>query len=86
MICSFTNTNDYSSDIRCKHTHVRKLEPMRAPLHTHTHTNTQHGPNECLVDELEGCAFAQQPDPVNYMPFVYCFEVSRASTHMLEHC
>lgn len=34
----------------------------------------QHGPNECLVDELEGCAFAQQPDPVINMPFVYCFE------------
>lgn len=34
----------------------------------------QHGSNECVVDKIEMCAIAHNPDPRIYFPFIYCFE------------
>lgn len=34
----------------------------------------QHGPTECLLNEIESCAIHVWPDVKDYFPFIYCVE------------
>lgn len=36
----------------------------------------QHGPTECFGNFAEQCAITMYPDPLKYMPFAYCLEIT----------